>query len=159
MRLAALPDDLLCRVLSQVDFTSRCRAHQVCRKWNAVLLSPACNDMWHDTPPMDLTPVRTQWTERREKFSRLAHWLSARAATLGVLHISCASLSRRTDGDDEEGGMTDTLYFAERLLPYLFGLLEFRGLRLNLNCLFGKAEPPGTLHLGPYSSRPISSSS
>lgn len=154
MRLAALPDDLLSRVLSQVDFSSRCRAHQVCRKWNDVLLSPACNDMWHDTPFIDLHPVRTQWIERRVKFSRLAHWLSARAATLGVLQISCGSLLRRTDGDNEEGGMTDTLYFAEKVLPYLLGLLEFRGLRLKLRCLFGEAEPPGTLHLGPYTSQP-----
>ena len=126
----------------------------VCRKWNDVLLSPACNDLWHDTPYIDLLPVRTQWTERREKFSRLAHWLSARAATLGVLRISCRELLRRTDGDDGEGGMTDLLYFAEKLLPYLLGLLELRGLRLKFHCYLGEAEPPGHCASLPYSSRP-----
>lgn len=142
MRLVALPDDLLCRILSGTDFQSRCIAHRVCRKWNELLLNPASSEMWHDTPSIALDNVQSQCTARQEKFSRLAHWLSARAATLGVVHISCAKFRSNPQEEEEakEDFFTDAHYFAERHLPYLLGRLHVQQLRLKLDCLLGEAE-------------------
>ena len=48
-----LPDELLSRVLTHLDFRTKLRSHRVRRRWNDVLKHPCCEAVWGSIPKLD----------------------------------------------------------------------------------------------------------
>ena len=131
--IGTLPDELLCCVLTPVDFRTKVQAHAVCRKWNRILKNPFDGDLWAEVPAFTMTGDQ-MLPENRQQILRYTDWIAARAAGIQlVLLVTQQWQSVRLTARET----TEARFFMERQLPYLLGQLHLQSKQLNISLSTG----------------------
>ena len=126
--ISTLPEELLCVILTHVDFDTKVQAHAVCRKWNQILGNPCDRLLWAEVPVFTLTGDKLS-RETRQKILQYTDWLASRAAGIQlVLLVTQQWQSVMLT----PGKITEARYFMERRLPCLLGQMHLHSKQLNI---------------------------
>ena len=131
--IGTLPDELLCGILTHVDFDTKVQAHAVCRKWNQILKNPCDGDIWAEVPAFTMTGDKLS-RETRQQILHYTDWLAARASGIQLVllvtqqWLSVKLTARKT---------TRARFFMERQLPNLLGQLHLQAKQLDISLSTG----------------------
>ena len=131
--ISTLPDELLCVILTHVDFDTKVQAHAVCRKWNQILGNPCDRLLWAEIPAFTMTGDKVS-PENRQEILQYTDWLAARAAGIQLVLLVTEEW-QSFDLTAQE--ITEARFFMERQLPYLLGQLHLEAKQLNISLSTG----------------------